>query len=91
MPWYAYLAATLGAGIVLGFWGWVAVKIIRLQHDVVLLGAKLHALEKATAVEQRNRDTLCDDRSMWLRGIDEKMDAALQGIATINGQMKGAG
>jgi len=46
MEWWGVLLVTVGAGLVLGFWGWVAVKIISLDKEVAgLKGGRLDQTE----------------------------------------------
>jgi len=62
--------------IVLGFWGWLAIKVIQLHG-------------KYTELEQRilNQDTTCTERLDWLRNMDSKLNHTSEGVSQLVGHL----
>ena len=74
MPWYGYVLMTMA----LGFWGWVAAKIVRLDAEVATL---------KNWCETKDRE--CRERLERMRGIDEKLDEVRENTAAIRGYLEG--
>jgi hypothetical protein len=68
--------ATVAAGLVLGYWGWIGLSLVRLKKDVV-------ALEHDVADQKR----YCGERLEWLRKLSCKMESNGEGIARIEGAL----
>ena len=74
MEWWQILLVSVGAGVVLGFWGWVAVKIISLDKEVAgLKGGR-------DAEVQDRRELLA-----WLTRIEATVNGMNQRLARMEG------
>lgn len=87
MPWYAYVIAALVSGMVLAFWGWVAVSIIALQQNRIKLGAQLHALETACAKSETDHDREYRELLEFVRRVNDKQIEIAENVARIAGKL----
>lgn len=72
MPWWGYILSA----VVLGFWGWVAVKIVYLEKELAAL--KQWSLSK---------DKDCEQRLQWIWGMDKKLDTLCADASEIKGYL----
>ena len=74
---------TVAAGVILSFWGWLAVKVNDQGKKLVELeskqGAKLLELEKMI----QSRDAYCAERLDWIRKMEGALDQIKEDTLTI--------
>jgi hypothetical protein len=76
----SFIQALFGVilAVIASFLSWIAVR-------VVALGGKIVELENRV----KNQEHRCDERLLWTREIDEKMNKVCEDTAYIRGKMEG--
>jgi len=75
MEWWQILLVSVGAGVVLGFWGWVAVKIIYLDKE-------LSSLKASRENDQEDRR----DWLTWLTRVEATVNKMNERLARMEGR-----
>ena len=70
---------TIGVGTFISFQSWLAVTIVRTQATVAKLQARMDAQEHQ-----------CNERLIWMRSLDTKMDDVKVDVAFIRGKLEKA-
>lgn len=62
--------ATVAAGAVLGFWGWIAVRTIDQGRKIADLEARMNSNER-----------MHEELTIWLRSMDSKLSLVCENVA----------